>query len=255
MRVRQIVTNGLLLTPDLLDALEAQGHHPDWFVSFDGLTHHDWLRDVKGAEEKALSAIRLLCSRGYYVTVHQCLWRGSLDTVHETILKLQELGVSRYRIMPVESSLRWRQTAPDQTISTEEWLLYMPEFLDWWYASGIHMDLDVWSYWNHAWKEDRVTIVPDLFSRGSSDTSFLCLKSRERPFIDADGRLVHCMALSGASPAFGLLWGNVYEGDDLQGLFTDSAFLNEVQCTCGEVKPHTTEVACFLLPALRRVSL
>lgn len=116
MRVRQIVTNGLLLTPDLLDALEAQGHHPDWFVSFDGLTHHDWLRGVKGAEEKALSAIRLLCSRGYYVTVHQCLWRGSLDTVHETILKLQELGVSRYRIMPVESSLRWRQTAPDQTM-------------------------------------------------------------------------------------------------------------------------------------------
>ncbi len=37
MRVAQIVTNGLRLTPELLDALEAQGHLPEWFVSFDGI--------------------------------------------------------------------------------------------------------------------------------------------------------------------------------------------------------------------------
>ena len=236
MRVAQIVTNGLRLTPELLDALEAQGHRPEWFVSFDGIGHHDWMRGVKGAEEKALAAIGLLCRRGYYVTVHQCLWRDSLDTVHKTIRLLEDLGVSRYRIMTVESSLRWRQTAPDQTIPTEEWLLYMPDFLDWWYGNRIRMDLDVWSWWTHSRREGRAVIVPDLFSRGESDRNVLCRTNRERPFIDADGRLVHCMALSGGSPAFGLLWGNVYGGDDLRELFTDSAFLREVQCTCGEFK-------------------
>ena len=147
IRLHTLISNGSLITSSFLDALEAQGHHPIWFIRYDGLSHHDWLRGVRGAEETVLRNIRLLCERGAFVQVHQCVWRDSLASIHPTVLKLRDLGVSRYRITTVEPSLRWMQTAPEQSISTEEWQAYLPGFLEWWYETGIEMDLDVWSYW------------------------------------------------------------------------------------------------------------
>ena len=234
--VCEIMTNGALLTPGFLDELEKQGHRPRWFVSFDGLGCHDWLRGVPGTEEKALEAIGLLCRRGYCVNVHQCVWRDSLPSVRPTVRKMQELGVSRYRIVPVEPSLRWRETSAEQSISIEQWLRYIPGFLDWWYGADIHMDLDLWSFWTHRYGDKRACIVPDLASGGGDDDSPACASHRNRPFIDADGRVVPCMPLSGITGAYGIGWGNVYQGDDLRELFTDSPFLDQISCTCGQIK-------------------
>ena len=95
IKLYEVITNGWYVTPGLLDALEAQGHRPRWYVSFDGVGHHDWLRGVKGAERRVLDNIRLLCERGYYVHVHQCVRRDSIESVRPTALMLRELGVSR----------------------------------------------------------------------------------------------------------------------------------------------------------------
>lgn len=241
IRLQELLTNGMLITPELLDALEAQGHRPVWFVSFDGLGCHDWLRGAKGAQESALSAIRLLCERDHSVSVHQCVWKDSLSSVRPTVRKLLELGVSRYRIVPVEPSLRWKELALEQSVSTEEWLRYIPDFLDWWYGNGIEMDLDVWSFWTHRHGEKRAFIVPDLTSQGVGDDSPACSTNRLRPFIDADGRIVPCMPLSGITDACGISWGNVYEGDDLQEIFTASAFLDHITCSCREIKKKNPE--------------
>lgn len=236
VRLYELLTNATLLTDDFLEELEAQGHRPIWFISFDGMGCHDWLRGVAGAEKKALEGIELLCGRGYTVYVHQCVWKDSLSSVRPTVQKLQELGVTRYRIVPVEPSLRWRELAPDQSISIEQWLRYIPEFLDWWYGSDIKMDLDLWSFWTHRHGQKRACIVPDLASAGRDDHVPACATHRNRPFIDADGRVVPCMPLSGITDAYGIGWGNVYQGDDLGALFTDSPFLDQISCSCGQIK-------------------
>ena len=241
----EIITNGVLITPELLDELEKQGHRPIWFVSFDGLGHHDWLRGVPGTEEKVLKNIRLLCDRGYYVHVHQCVWKDSLDSIRPTVLRMKELGVSRYRLITVEPSLRWRETAPEQTVSTEEWLEFLPDFLDWWYENDIDLDLDVWSYWTGSRGSRRVTIVPDLFSRGEDNSALSCPEYPNRFFIDADGRMVRCMPLSGGTSALGIPCPNVYEGDDLQEVMMKSDFLTDMTCTCLELKRQNPEcLAC-----------
>ena len=129
--LHELITNGTLVTPALLDGLEAQGHRPIWFVSFDGLGCHDWLRGVEGTEARVLKNIKLLCERGYFVHVHQCVWRDSLSSVKPTVLRMRDLGVSRYRVTPVEPSVRWRATAPTQSLSTETWQAFIPDFLDW----------------------------------------------------------------------------------------------------------------------------
>lgn len=239
--LHEMITNGTLITPELLDALEAQGHRPIWFVSFDGLGCHDWLRGVPGTEERVLKNIRLLCERGYYVHVHQCVWKDSLPSIRPTALRMKEMGVSRYRLVTVEPSVRWLAMAPDQTIPTGDWLEYLPGFLDWWYDNDLDMDLDVWGWWSGQKGSRRVTIVPDLFSRSMDDRARTCHEASNRCFIDADGRMVRCIALSGITAAYGVKCPNVYQGDDLQQILTESEFMNQMNCTCGELKKRLPE--------------
>ena len=237
----ELLTNGTLITRELLDALEAQGQRPDWWISFDGLGCHDWLRGVPGTEGKVLENIRLLCERGYYVHVHQCVWKDSLPSIRPTVLRMKELGVSRYRITTVEPSVRWVALAPEQSVSTGEWLDYIPGFLDWWYENDINLDLDVWSYWIGHRDSRQVIIMPDLLSRGKDDRTRVCHEYPNRLFIDADGRLVRCMPLSGITAAYGVKCPNVYQGDDLQEVMMGSDFLDQMTCTCGELKAKLPE--------------
>lgn len=237
----EIVTNGVMVTPELLDALEKQGHRPTWFVSFDGLGCHDWLRGVPGTEEKVLKNIKLLCDRGYYVQIHQCVWKDSLASIRPTVLRMKEMGVSRYRLVTVEPSVRWVAKAKDQTVSAEEWLDFLLDFLDWWYENDINLDLDVWSYWDGSRDSDRVIIIPDLFSRGEDNRARACHENSNRCFIDADGRVVRCIALSGITAAYQVKCPNVYQGDDLQEIMIQSDFLDQHTCTCAELKARLPE--------------
>lgn len=95
--IKEFLSNGYALTEEFLDAMEEQGHKDiQWFISFDGLGHHDWLRGVKGAEERVKKNIRMLRDRGYYVHLHQCVWKDSLESIRPTILWAQELGVASF---------------------------------------------------------------------------------------------------------------------------------------------------------------
>jgi radical SAM protein with 4Fe4S-binding SPASM domain len=103
------------------------------------------------------------------------------------------------------------------------------------------MDLDVWGYWRGQKGSRRVTIVPDLFSRGMDDRARTCHESSNRCFIDADGRMVRCIALSGITTAYGVQCPNLYQGDDLQQILTESEFMDQTNCTCGELKKRLPE--------------
>ena len=58
---------------------------------------------------------------------------------------------------------------------------------------ALQMDLDIWSFYTHKHGDSRARIVPDLCSMGRDGSSFACETHYNRPFIDADGRLVPCM--------------------------------------------------------------
>ena len=49
------------------------------------------------------------------------------------------------------------------------------------------------------------------------------------------------MALSGITDAYGIYWGNVYQGDDLQEIMKDSDFLRQISMTCGQLKASNPE--------------
>ncbi len=120
---------------------------------------------------------------------------------------MKDIGVSGFRVLPVEPSPRWRQTVPEETISDVEWQAWLPDL----------------SHVSHMF--DRIPVCSDAWNM---------------PFIDADGRLLLCNALSGITEAYGFTWDNVYE-KPLQQLFTDSVFLDCLKCTCGDLKKRNPE--------------
>lgn len=79
-------------------------------ISFDGIGHHDWLRNREGAEKTALNAIRLCIENGFRVKVQTNVHRLNLDSMLPTAEMLDDMGVDEMRIIRTTESPRWRKT-------------------------------------------------------------------------------------------------------------------------------------------------
>ena len=63
--ISQIYSNGLLVNEHLLDGFEKRGLHPEFNMSFDGVSYHDWLRGIPGAEKAVRRAFALCRDQGF----------------------------------------------------------------------------------------------------------------------------------------------------------------------------------------------
>ena len=234
-------TNLYHMSPEFPDALHAQGHDPEIYTSFDGIGAHDWLRRVPGSEERTIQQIRLMKKKGFRIHVHTCVWKDSMQTVKATALKMQELNVDEFRITAVEPSVRWMGDSPDQLIPFGEWLAFMTDFLDWWYANRIRMDLDIWGYWYHSFGSGsaRIKTVLSLDPASQYRVPF-CPDAYQRPYIDCDGKIMTCLGMSGLSKAFGYDWGNVYS-DDLHHILRNGELMKLFRLSVGEMKDRSSD--------------
>lgn len=238
---KRLVTNLYHMTDELADTLIGLGHRPLMSTSFDGLGTHEWLRRVEGSEKRTLDNIAMLKKKGFRVRTHCCVWKDSMPVVRDTVLKLQDLGVDEFRIMNIEPSLRWRENADGQTVSITEWLDFVCDFLDWWYENDIKMYLDVWSFWHGHAGSRQIDIVPDGHcDHAAEDRIPACSDAYNTPYIDSDGRLVLCNAVTGFTKALGWDWGNVFK-DDLHSLLNEGPFIDQCSCTVGYMKKHNPE--------------
>ena len=239
MIFHELISNIYHLTPDIADSIKAQGHDPEIYVSFDGLGHHEWLRMKEGSEQRTLDNIKMLKEKGFFVHVHYCVWKDSLDAVRPTMLKLRELGVDRVRITCIEPALRWVKSDNGQTVAPSEWLEFVCGLLEWYNENITNMALDVWCFWQQTGK--RVKIIPD--GHRTCDMEYripTCSDGYMMPFIDCDGRIMLCLGLSGITKAYGIDWGNAYT-DDIHALLRDSDFVKQCGCTIGEMKDMNPE--------------
>ncbi|WP_294474598.1 radical SAM/SPASM domain-containing protein [uncultured Ruminococcus sp.] len=241
MHFRRLVTNLYHMTPEIADRLLEMGHRPLMSTSFDGLGTHEWLRRAEGSEKRALESIVMVKDKGFRVRTTCCVWRDSMAVIKKTVLRLQELGVDEFRLVPVEPSLRWRENADGQTIGVTEWLEFICGFIDWWYDNDIRMQLDVWSYWRGNAGDKHINIVPDghcCYDR--QDKIPACSDAYATPYIDSDGRIALCNAISGYTKAMGWQWGNVFT-DDVHALLREGPFIDQCRCTIGAMKKNDPE--------------
>ena len=127
MFVEELNTNGFYLDPAALDRMDAMGCRPLIKISFDGLGHHDWLRNRKGAEEDALRAIRLCVENGFRVKAQTNVHRWNVESMLPTARLLDGMGVEEMRIIRTTEVPRWKENAKGATLELTEYFDGFPK--------------------------------------------------------------------------------------------------------------------------------
>ncbi len=231
MEICDINTNGSLLTEEILDELDALGAHPMIKISFDGLGHHDWMRQMPGAETQAFSAIKMCKERGFPVGAQTCVHRGNLDTLYETAVEMANLGVDIMRIIRTTESPRWTENAGDACLDITEYYDRMLEFSERYAAAGLPMIIDTWQFLEFN-PEAKIYACHPVFG---GEHSFrkeqpVCRGNRGTIGITADGSLVPCNQMSGKLKKMGVHLGNLKE-EPLRPLLQESTYMDTVCCT------------------------
>jgi len=239
MHITTIYSNGKLVTPELLDALESRCIYPEFNLSFDGAGWHDWLRGVPGAEKMAMDAFRLCHERGFPTGAELCLHQRNKRTLRESVNLLASLGVASLKTNPVSRSGAWIQNAGDDTLGIEElfevYLDYIPHFFE--DSSPIGIQLGGFFM---AEKGADKYVLPSVKTRGGEDAGKLCVcgHAHNVMYISAEGRLLPCMSLSGVNAQEGF---PLVTQTRLRDCLNDSSYMRLIETTIDEYLERNSE--------------
>ena len=198
LSIRVMFTNGSLLDEKILRTLEEHGQKPVFQISFDGLGHHDWLRGVPGAEDKAIEAFKLLSKHGFEVSAAMMMHRGNKDSLMDTAKYLASLGVQELRISAPQDLGIWRQYSEEYALNVEEiWEIYK-DFIPRYFEAGMPIDITLGGYFSCRKGRTDYTVPygKHTVSTDKWDEVFYCEAMHGNMHIRPDGRVVPCMGLS-----------------------------------------------------------
>ncbi|MEG1947445.1 MAG: radical SAM protein [Lachnospiraceae bacterium] len=232
--IQSILTNASMLTKEMLEEFTEMVISPKFYISFDGIGHHDWLRGVNGSEKKVLSAIKLCHEMGFQVKVQMNIHRGNLDTMMPTIRMMDAIGVEEMRVIRTTESPRWAQNAGDMCLSIEEYFEVGIQIAKQYAKENLKTSLTVWQFINIYGKSKTYELVPVKANHDTyCDSTPICKVNRRLVSVAPNGDLVPCTQMSGAMKYHGVHLGNVHQ-QSLQSLLYDSDYLKAVTATVGE---------------------
>ncbi len=245
MYVMELNTNGAFFTQQLLDSMKEAGCFPRIKISFDGIGHHDWLRNKQGAEEETLRAIRLCVDNGFRVMAQTNVHRLNIHTMLPTMKMLNSIGVEHTRIIRTSEGPRWLQNAGDACLSMREYYDGMLEMASEYIKTDCKMSLDIWQFMCVYPLSRRYIPRPIIYNEGEyKDSRPVCRGNRGLIAVTSSGDVVPCNQMSGFYQKHGYHLGNV-KTDGLQPLLQDSTYLCEVCTTVGQLKSENdTCAAC-----------
>lgn len=205
--VEGINTNGYFLTQEIFDKMKELGVNPVLRISFDGIGCHDWMRQAPGAEEKALSSIRLSVENGFKVWVQMNANRKNKDSITESLKLLDGMGVWKVRIIRTTEAPRWIKTAGDACMTWEEYFDFALTVLEEYVKKDRKMHLEFWQFIRLNPKKKVYQLPAVRFWEGEDHSSeYLC---RGNIYIGADGYLYPCLMMSGAFKEKGIIPGDL----------------------------------------------
>lgn len=236
MYVYDLNTNGHFINDDSLKRLSAIDKNIRIKISFDGLTHHDWMRNRSGAEQETLAAIRACVAAGFRVQAQTNVHRYNLDTLLQTAELMDEIGVENMRIIRTTEAPRWVMNAGDATLDIGEYYDRMTEFLRQYIAKEHRMTVTIWQLAAVFPMQRAYRASPVECGEGEyRDSMPVCRGNRGMVAVDADGSVVPCHQMSGYLANKGIKFGNV-KVEGLKPLLQYGSYLKEVCTTVGELK-------------------
>ena len=238
MYVEELNTNGYFITQEILDEMKSFGCKPLMKISFDGIGHHDWLRNRKGAEEDALRAIKLCVDNGFRVKAQTNVHRLNVHTILPTAKLLNEMGVYEMRIIRTTEAPRWVQNAGDACLTLEEYFDHMLQFLQEYVKLDAVMEIDIWQFVHLSPRRKTYHPRPIECNEGEyRDTLPVCRGNRGMVAVAANGNLYPCHQMSGYYEQHEWFLGNV-NADGLQTHLKVGTYLKEVCTTVKDLKAH-----------------
>ena len=188
-----ILTNGALVTEELLDALISRGVRPSFQLSYDGVGWHDWLRGVDGAEEKLLHAFELLRARGLRFTCAMTLHKHNVHTIRETVLKIAEYGGGSLKINVATPDGEWKRQT-ENALTTEEgyqaYLDYLPQYI----ADGMPISITLDGAFTN-YKNGNSFAIFDKGENDFNESACVCGAMRRSVYISPTGEVYPCQTM------------------------------------------------------------
>lgn len=235
MYVEELNTNGFFINEESLSRFRSIGCDPLIKISFDGVGHHDWLRNRKGVEEDALRAIRLCKEKGFRVKVQTNVHRKNVSSMLETAKLMDGMGVEEMRIIRTTEVPRWNKNAAGATLDLDEYYDRMLEFTGDYIKEEHKMNIDIWQFLTLFPKSRSYRARPVECGKGEyRDSIPVCRGNRGMVAVAANGNVFPCMQMSGYYEARGDVLGNV-KTDGLKFLLQSGKYIGEVCMTLGEL--------------------
>jgi radical SAM protein with 4Fe4S-binding SPASM domain len=234
--IDEVLTNGVFITEEMLDEFISLDCHPLFLVSFDGLTHHDWMRGVKGTEEKTIAAVKLLHKKGFRVRIQMNLHKGNMDTALDTIKFFDQMGIEELRLIRTTEAPRWQENGNGLCLDLEDYYNIGLEIAKEYIATNPQMSLDIWLFLLLQPERKSYHLRPvEGGEHRYRDTYTVCAGNRGMFAILSDGEIVPCIQMSGRLQQDKISMGNIHT-TPLGQLLSEGVYLESVTATVGELK-------------------
>ena len=196
IHISVIMSNGSLVTEELLCALKERGVRYEFNMSFDGVDGwHNLLRGVDGAEDAVRRAFELCRKHGFATGAEMVLHKGNLHTLRESVRALGELGVESLKVNRLNcvgegaALMDWAITCEEEY---EAYLEYLPQYV----ADGMPVPILSLSGLFIA-RDGKFGVGSERYPEDCDCSSkYLCNAARNTMYLGPDGRVLPCIPMS-----------------------------------------------------------
>ncbi len=202
IKVTELLTNGSLLTPVILQKMKEIGVSPCIGISFDGLGTHDHMRNREHAEEDAIKAIKASIEAGFKVKATINVNQNSIPRLLETCQFLVGLGCSHLYLIRTSETPKWFYSGEEFT-PFDDYYLAILDVVDVYLSEKWDCILQIFNgpYFENT--QDKRRVYNPYMADELAGKLVSCHKCSHGCFIAHSGRVIPCDAFEGVSAVYG----------------------------------------------------